>query len=89
MAIHQDQIDRAVALAKDFGVTRLIIFGSAARDPSQAKDLDLACEGVPGWKLYELGARLEEELEVSLDLIPLTPATPFTRMIERRGKVLL
>lgn len=89
MAIQQEQIDRAIALAKDFGVTRLIIFGTAATEPSQARDLDLACEGVTGWKLYELGARLEEELLVSLDLVPLTPPTPFTRMIERRGKVLL
>lgn len=89
MAIQQEQIDRAITLAKDFGVTRLIIFGTAATEPSQARDLDLACEGVTGWKLYELGARLEEELLVSLDLVPLTPPTPFTRMIERRGKVLL
>lgn len=89
MAIHQEQIDRAIALAKAFGVTRLILFGSAATKPQQAKDLDLACDGVHGWKLYELGARLEEELHVSLDLVPLTPPTRFTRMIERRGKVLL
>lgn len=89
MAIHQRQIDRAVALAKDFGVTRLILFGSAATNPLQARDLDLACDGVHGWKLYELGALLEEELQVPLDLIPLTPPTRFTSMIERRGKVLL
>ena len=89
MAIHQEQIERAIALAKDFGVTRLILFGSAATKPSQAKDLDLACEGVTGWKLYELGARLEEELQVSLDLIPLNPPTRFTRLVERRGKVLI
>ena len=89
MAIHQEQIDLAIALAKDFGVTRLILFGSAATKPNQAKDLDLACDGVNGWKLYELGARMEEELQVSLDLVPLTPPTRFTRIIERRGKVLL
>ena len=89
MAIHQKQIDRAIALAKAFGVTRLTLFGRAATKPEQATDLDLACDGVQGWKLYELGARLEEELQVSLDLVPLTPPTRFTRMIERRGKVLL
>jgi predicted nucleotidyltransferase len=89
MAVHQELIDRAITLAKEFGVTRLILFGSAATEPSQARDLDLACEGVTGWKLYELGARLEEELQVPLDLVPLTPQNRFTRMIERRGKVLL
>jgi len=89
MAIQQDQIDQAIQLAKAYGATRLILFGSAVAHPEQARDLDLACAGVGGWKFYELGARLEEELGVPLDLIPLTPPTPFTRLVERQGKVLL
>jgi predicted nucleotidyltransferase len=89
MAIHQEHLKRAVALAKSFGATRLILFGSAATQPDRAADLDLACDGVSGWKLYELGARLEEELQVPLDLIPLSPPNRFTRIIERQGKVLL
>lgn len=89
MAIKQEQIDRAIAVAKAFGATRLVLFGSAATEPGKAEDLDLACDGVPGWKLYEFGARLEEELQVPLDLIPLSPPNRLTRTIERRGKVLL
>jgi predicted nucleotidyltransferase len=89
MAINPKQIERAVALAKEYGATRLILFGSVLRAPKKAKDLDLACDGVPGWKLYELGARLEEELRVPLDIVPLTPPTPFTRLIEDKGQVLL
>jgi predicted nucleotidyltransferase len=89
MTIQQEQLERAVALAKAYGATRLILFGSAATAPERARDLDLACDGVSGWKFYELGARLEEELRVSLDLVPLSPPTRFTRLIERRGKVLL
>jgi predicted nucleotidyltransferase len=89
MAIQQEQLERAVTLAKAFGARRLILFGSALTRPEQAQDLDLACDGVTGWKLYQLGARLEEELRVPLDLVPLTPPTRFTRLIERRGKVLL
>ncbi len=89
MPIQQEQIDRAVALAKAYGATRLLLFGSALEAPAQARDLDLACDGVAGWKLYELGARLEEELRVPLDLVPLSPPTRFTRLIEAKGKVLL
>jgi predicted nucleotidyltransferase len=89
MAIKQDQLDRAIALAKTYGATRLILFGSAATAPEQARDLDLACDGVSGWSFYELGARLEEELRIPLDLIPLTPPSRFTRIIERRGRALL
>ena len=89
MAIAQKQLDRAIALAKMYGATRLILFGSALSHPDQARDLDLACDGVAGWQLYALGARLEEELQVPLDLVPLTPPSRLTRLIECRGKVLL
>ena len=89
MSIEPQQLDRAIALAKSFGATRLILFGSAASTLSEAGDMDLACDGVSGWKFYELGARLEEELEIPLDLISLTPPTRFTRLIERKGIALL
>lgn len=89
MTIQQEQLEQAIALAKAYGATRLILFGSAVTAPEQARDLDLACDGISGWKFYELGARLEEELRVPLDLVPLSPPTRFTRLIEQRGKVLL
>ena len=89
MTIQQAQLDRAIEIAETFGATRLILFGSAATNPEQAKDIDLACDGVAGWKLFKLGARLEEELKMPLDLIPLSPPNRFTRIIERRGTVLL
>jgi len=89
MTVQQKQLDQAVNLAKAYGATRLILFGSALSMPEQARDLDLACDGVMGWELYELGARLEEELRLPLDLIPLTPPSRLTRLIERQGKVLL
>jgi len=88
MAIQQAQLERAAILAKTYGATRLILFGSAATTPEKARDLDLACDGVDGWKLYELGARLEEELRIPLDLVPLSPSTRFTRLVQSRGKVL-
>ena len=89
MAIQPQQIERVVALAKTYGATRLILFGSALEDPARARDLDLACEGILGWKLFELGARLEQELHASVDLVPLDPPTRFTRLIEAQGKQLL
>lgn len=89
MPVLESQIERAAALARQFGATRLVLFGSALENPGQARDLDLACDGVPGWKLFELAARLEEELRISLDLVPLQPATRFTRYILAHGKALL
>jgi predicted nucleotidyltransferase len=89
MPINKTQIERIKTLAKAYGATRLILFGSAVDMPKKAKDIDIACDGVPGWKLYELGARIEDELNISLDIIPLNPPTNFTRLIEKKGKELI
>lgn len=89
MAIGQTQLQKIISLAKAYGAVRLILFGSSVETPDQARDIDLACDGVPGWKLYELAARLEQELHAPLDIVPLNPSTRFTRLIERRGKVLI
>jgi len=85
----EDLLLKAVVVARRFGARRLLLFGSALENPTAARDLDLACEGVPGWKLFELSSALEETLEVPLDLVPLDPPAPFTRLIEQRARVLL
>lgn len=89
MAINPADIKRIISLAKSYGATSIILFGSAAENPGEARDLDLAFDGVPGWKLFELGARLEEELNVPLDVVSLNPPTRFTRLIETKGQRLL
>ena len=89
MFLDQSHINKMVEMAKNFGATRLILFGSQTETQQEARDVDLACDGIQGWKLFELAARIEEELEVPLDIIPLTPPSRFTRIIEKKGQVLL
>ena len=83
------QLDKITALARSYGSTRLYLFGSALENPDEARDIDLACDGVSGWKLYELAARLENELDMPFDLVPLSPPNKFTRLIETRGRRLI
>ncbi|MGO8677288.1 MAG: nucleotidyltransferase family protein [Limisphaerales bacterium] len=82
-------LTNAMVVAREFGAKRLLLFGSALDNPAAARDLDLACEGVPGWKLFELASALERTLGVPLDLVPLDSPTPFTRLIEKQARVLL
>lgn len=89
MAISQDQVEKITSLARSYGATRLILFGSSLDTPETARDVDLACDGVIGWKFYELAARIEDEIHLPLDLIPLSPTTRFTKLVERRGIRLL
>lgn len=89
MAVHKAQIEKIITLAKAYGATNLILFGSSAEMPDKANDIDIACDGVPGWKLYELAARLENELGTSLDIVSLNPPSRFTEYIKTKGKVLI
>jgi len=89
MGINVKVKDKAIALAKEYGATRLILFGSSVENPSLANDLDLACDGIAGWKLYEFAAHLEEELNITVDIVPLSPPTRFSKYIESKGEVLL
>lgn len=66
-----------------------MLFGSALENPAAARDLDLACAGVPGWRFFELSAALEALLGVPLDIVPLDPPTAFTRQLEKHARVLL
>ena len=88
MPITEDQIDQAVRIAREHGATRVVLFGSALDRPAQARDLDLAVEGVGGWDFFGLGAQLDRALGLPVDLVPLDPPTPFSRHVERWGKTL-
>jgi predicted nucleotidyltransferase len=89
MAINKSQIEKSIEICKKYGATRLILFGSAVSAPEEARDLDLAVDGINDWKFFELGGMLETELNLPIDLVPLSPQNRFTQMIEKNGVVLL
>ena len=50
--------------------------------------IDIACDGIQGWKLYEFAGQIENELHIPIDIVSLSPPNDFTRLIETKGKVL-
>ncbi len=89
MDINKDTFDTITSIAREYGATQMILFGSALENPAEARDIDLACSGITGWKLFELASRLENALHCNLDIIPLAPPTRFTRHIESIGMRLI
>ena len=81
-------INRAISICKKHGVTKLILFGSAVNNLENARDLDLAVEGIHGWKLIELAAELENDLVINVDVVPINGNDTFINHILPRSKVL-
>jgi predicted nucleotidyltransferase len=89
ISLTTELLDAAVETAREYGATELFLFGSALDHDITPRDLDFACRGVDGWKLFSFGAALEERLRVPVDLVPLDTPTRFGRWIEARGRRLL
>jgi Predicted nucleotidyltransferases len=85
MPVTDEDIETAKAIARQYGATRMVVFGSAVENPEHAHDLDLAIEGVEGWTIWSLAAEIEENLDIPVDVIPLDPS-PFTELVEEYGR---
>lgn len=86
--ISQTQIDKCIAIARKFGVSRLVLFGSANETPEKARDVDLLIDGVGGMDFATLGMEMEDAVGVKVDLVPMVPMTRFVRYNLEHGKLL-
>lgn len=64
-------------LIREFGVTRVVLFGSLARSEARlASDVDLLVEGLKPERLFEAMAAVARELGADVDLVPSEVAHP-------------
>ena len=88
MLLNKSNINKCIKLAQEYNAKKLILFGSTLENPQKANDIDLACDGIEGWKIFEFAARLEELLLTPIDIVPLSPPNRFTKYIEKKGRVI-
>jgi predicted nucleotidyltransferase len=88
MEVTTEHIEKAMFIARNYGATKLLLFGSALDNPSNANDIDLAVDGVPCVSFFELSGELELSLKIPVDLFPLDIDSKFTDHIKKIGKVL-
>ena len=82
------QIDRCIAVARRYGARQLVLFGSAADDPSTARDIDLICDGVEPSLFFEMAGMIEHEAGVMVDVLPAKPMNKFVEVNLKRGQVI-
>ena len=75
-------LDRALAILKEFGCTEIYLFGSLAGGRTdELSDLDLAVRGCPHKQFFRVLARLMRALEHPVDLVDLDADDRFARRL--------
>ncbi len=84
-------LTEAIAILKEHGAKRVILFGSLLQRERfhRGSDIDLAVEGIPPQKFIRAGADLMMALDWPIDLKPLEEIEQFFReMILKKGEVI-
>jgi predicted nucleotidyltransferase len=72
-------------LARRYGVKRLILFGSSAREGEDGRDIDLAIEGFPPGLFFRLYGDLLLSLSKPVDLVDISEPSKFSSLIIEEG----
>jgi len=72
-------------LARQYKVRRLLLFGSQVTSTQEARDIDLAVEGLPAKSFFKFYGDLLFSLKKPVDLIDLSSNTKFNRLIQKEG----
>jgi predicted nucleotidyltransferase len=84
----EQDISRCVAVLREFGASRVWLFGGALTSGESASDLDLACEGIAAGKFYQAAGRLLLTLNRPVDLVDVTKDSRLNRYIRSTGKLI-
>ena len=79
---------RITDIAKRYSVGRILLFGGSTGKESEARDIDLAVEGLAPSRFFAFYADLIFSLSKSVDVVDLDRKSKFTDMIRREGVTL-
>jgi predicted nucleotidyltransferase len=87
--IPKEELDKAIAIAKKYGVGRMYLIGSSLhKDPGEVKDYDFAIEDLPPGEFFMFYGELLRSMTKNVDLIDLSgEKTKFKSIIKREGKL--
>ena len=80
-----DLLSTIVGCARDFDAGAVWLFGSALGEESEARDIDLAVEGLAPGKFLAFYARLIRDLSKPVDLVDLSLDPPIGHIIREEG----
>ena len=75
-------------LAKKYKITRLLLFGSSLDSAKEAKDIDLAVEGLPEILFFKFYSELIFNLSKPVDLVDINKDSRFKDVIMRESIII-
>lgn len=71
--------------AREFDVKAVWLFGSAMEEGAEARDIDLAVEGIAPEKFFKFYAELFMALPKPVDLVDLSQGMPIAALVREKG----
>ena len=87
--IPKTELEKAIEIAKKYGVGRLYLVGSSLHDAETARDYDFAVADVPKGTFFMFYGELFRTMSKNVDLIDLSgDATQFKSLVLKEGKLI-
>jgi predicted nucleotidyltransferase len=84
----ESEINQCVDVLREFGASKIWLFGGALDSDRPASDLDIACEGISAGRFYDAAGRLLSLLNRPVDLVDVTSDTRLNRHIRSTGRII-
>lgn len=85
--IPKKELDKAINIAKEFGIGKLYLFGSSlCKSPAKAHDYDFAVAGIAPSNFFSFYGKLYRALSKPVDLVDLSEKSLFNSLIIREGR---
>lgn len=77
--------EAVLAIARKYQVPTVLLFGSSLADGVEARDIDLAIEGLADVDYFAFYGELLCALSKPVDVVDLSKKSKFTEMVRREG----
>jgi len=83
--ISEHDIETIRRTSREYGLKRVLLFGSAARPDAKARDIDIAVEGLDPRRFFEFYGDLLFALSLPVDIFDLSQSGRFADLIREGG----
>ena len=77
-----------IQTASQYGVSKVLLFGSSVALEQEGRDIDIAIEGIPANLFFKFYGELIFKVSKPLDLVDLSQRNAFTEVVRQEGIVL-